>query len=175
MTEPFIGEIQIYGFSYAPANWALAAGQLMAIRQNTALFALIGTVYGGNGTITFQLPNLASMQACGTGQGPGLTDRVIGEQFGDYAVALTNDTMPAHNHGMNTYFNSPAPTVVPTSTSAIGSNQNFKVYTPPGDTPTPMSPMMIQPTGGGQPHANVQPYLGVTMCIALQGIFPQFN
>lgn len=177
MSQPFLGQIQMFAGSFAPHNWALAAGQLLAIRQSTALFSLLGTNFGGNGTVTFQLPNLASLQACGSGAGPGLTPRVIGEMFGSQTVTLTTDTMPAHNHVMDSCTGSPNPTAVPAANSCIsGFTTTTLVYVAP-DAPAAMNPGMVLPgpIGGGQPHENLQPYLGLTFCIAMDGTFPSFN
>ena len=174
MTEPYIGQIEIYGFNFPPLHWAFAAGQTIAIRQNTALFSLIGTLYGGNGSTTFMLPNLASRQACGSGDGSTLTPRQLGETFGDFAVTLTTDTMPTHNHGMNVYTGSSKTTVEPSSNSMLGTFATTAIYAAP-DSPTQMSPMMVQPAGGNQPHNNTQPYLGLNYSIALEGAFPSFS
>ncbi len=175
MTEPFIGQIEIYGFNFPPRGWAFAAGQLIPIQQNTALFSLIGTIYGGNGTTNFQLPNLASLQACGSGSGPGLTPRTLGEVFGSYSVTLTVSEIPAHNHGMNTCTGSPNPTDVPSSNSCMGAFQpSTMIYATPGQ-PALMHPIMVEPFGGNAPHNNVQPYLGLNFSIALQGVFPAFS
>jgi microcystin-dependent protein len=177
MTEPFIGEIQLFGFNFAPRGWALCNGATLAIQQNTALFALLGTQYGGNGQTTFQLPNFVSRAGCSQGQGPGLTPRTIGETFGENAVTLTTDTMPAHTHPFTVYnqndtgkrASSPSPgnaLGVPTLSSPFAQNA----------TPNaPFSPSMCMPTGNGQPHENRQPYLAVNFCIALQGVFPSFG
>jgi microcystin-dependent protein len=176
MSDPFVGEVQIYGFSFPPKNWAFCNGGIVQIRQNTTLFSLIGTVYGGNGTTTFQLPNLASRQACSSGAGPGLTPRVVGETFGAFAVTLSTDELPAHNHGMNIYTGS-TETDGPSNNSGLGIVQtgNFLVYAPAPGTPAAMSPNFVLPAGGGQSHANVQPFLGINYSIALEGIFPSFG
>lgn len=178
MTEPYVGQIEIYGFSFAPLNWALAAGQLIAIQQNTSLFALIGTAYGGNGSTNFALPNLASSQACGAGQGTGgLTDREIGEQFGAFNVTLTLQELPIHNHGMNCFEPASPELQVPTTSTGIGTvgNGSFFLYGATGGATATMAPNMIQPAGGNQPHPNQQPYLGLNYSIALVGTFPRFN
>src|SRR5687768_9561104 len=103
MTEPFIGQIQIFGFNFAPRGWAFCNGATLAIQQNTALFALLGTQYGGNGTTTFQLPNFVNRAGCTQGQGPALTPHSIGENFGSNSVTLTSQEMPAHTHPMQIY------------------------------------------------------------------------
>ena len=103
MTEPFIGEIQLFGFNFPPRGWSYCNGVTMPIQQNTALFSLLGTQYGGNGQSTFQLPNLTTRGACSLGQGPGLSNRVQGETFGNALVTLTTQQMPAHSHGLVAY------------------------------------------------------------------------
>jgi microcystin-dependent protein len=175
MTEPFIGQLEIFGFNFAPYGWALATGQLIPIQQNTALFALIGTIYGGNGTTNFQLPNMASNQACGSGQGPGLTQRQLGEMFGQFTVTLNQQEMPAHTHGMNVFNPDSTETVAPGANSGIGvvENGSYSIYNTGGTPVAQMSPMFIQPAGGNQGHQNQQPYLGLNYCIATAGVFPQ--
>lgn len=176
MTEPYIGQIEIFGFNFAPYQWAFAAGQLIPIRQNTALFSLIGTIYGGDGQTTFALPNLASCQACGSGQGPGLTDRQLGELFGAFSVSLTTEEMPAHTHEMDIQIPNGDEVAAPGNNAAMGTvySGNFMMYAQPA-TAAPMSPMMLQPAGSSLPHNNTQPYLGVNYSIALAGNFPAFS
>ncbi len=179
MTEPFIGQIQIFGFNFNPRGWAFCNGATLPISQNTALFSLLGTQYGGNGQTTFQLPNFASRAGNQQGQGPGLTPRTIGETFGVNTVTLLSTEMPMHSHGMVLY--SQADASKRASTPATGnalsvtSSASTRPFLPNGSTNTSFAPNMIQPSaGGGQPHQNQQPYLGLNFCIALQGIFPSF-
>lgn len=176
MTEPFIGQIQQFGFNFAPRGWAFCNGATLAIQQNTALFALLGTQYGGNGQTTFQLPNFANRAACNQGQGPGLTDRTIGEVFGSDSVTLTSAQMPAHVHTVQVY-NQPTASkkaASPSVGNALGS-PSASAFAIPGTANAPFSPTVIQPAGGGQPHENRQPYLAMNFCIALQGVFPSFG
>lgn len=176
MSDPYIGQIEIYGFSFAPYQWAFAGGQTIAIQQNAALYSLLGTTYGGNGTSTFQLPNLASRQACGSGQGPNLSSRQLGEPFGDFAVSLSQDEMPSHNHGMNVYLTADPKTVEPTASSAISvPGPDFRVYATAPGTAAAFNPTFVQPAGASQPHMNAQPYLGLNFSIALVGNFPAFD
>jgi len=177
MTSNFIGEVQIFGFSFAPAGWAFAGGQLLPLRQNAALYSLIGTTFGGDGNTTFQLPNLVSRFACGSGTGVGLTPRVIGETFGTQTVTLIESELPTHTHMLVDY--QPGDPVdqatTPSSSLALGfpGNNTFNVFASPPPTAA-MSPSMIAPAGGAQPHTNEQPFLGLTYAIALQGDFPSF-
>ncbi|GLQ45166.1 microcystin dependent protein [Dyella lipolytica] len=175
---PFVGEIQLFGFNFAPYQWALCNGATFSIQQNTALFSLLGTTYGGNGTSTFQIPNLVSRAACNQGAGIGLTQRDIGEPFGDPSVTLTGNEMPRHNHGFLLYnqadatkrSNKPSPgnaLLIPLQASpfpAAGTNPN-----------TTFSPNMSTATGQNQPHENRQPALAITYGIALYGVYPSFG
>lgn len=174
MTQPFIGEIQLFGFNFNPRGWAFANGATLPIAQNTALFSLIGTIYGGNGQTTFQLPNFAGRAGCQQGNGPGLSPRSLGETFGVNTVTLTSNQIPQHNHGLTAYV--PATTGAPVANGGLSqpastANRPFSAGAPN----TTLAPNMLAPsTGGGQPHQNQQPYLGVNFCIALQGIYPSF-
>lgn len=178
MTEPFIGEIQMFGFNFNPRGWAFCNGATLPIQQNTALFSLLGTTYGGNGQTTFQLPNFAGRAGCQQGQGPGLTPRSLGEAFGTNTVTLTSAQVPQHNHGINAFSQSDInkKSGSPSNGSALsslGSGTAKPFIAAPLNTQ--FAPNMIQPSaGGGQPHQNQQPYLGVNFCIALQGIYPSF-
>ena len=177
MTEPVIGEIQMFGFNFAPRGWAFCNGATLSIAQNTALFSLIGTIYGGNGQTTFQLPNFAGRGGCQQGNGPGLSPRTLGETFGVNTVTLTSNQIPAHSHAINLYASPQNRTSSPSPNSALSSpnEQNTNAFIPPGTVNTQFAPNMLSPSqGGGQPHQNQQPYLGVNFCIALQGIYPSF-
>jgi len=179
MTTPFLGEIQMFGFSYNPYGWALCNGATVAIQQNTALFSLLGVTYGGNGVSTFQLPNLVSRAACGQGQGPGLTPRTLGETFGVSDVTLTQQQMPAHQHVLTAFQQSDTSkrSGVPVQGGGL-SQPGSNAVKPFSSSPptTPMSAGMLKPAGGNAlPHANQQPYLAVNFCIALQGVFPIFE
>jgi microcystin-dependent protein len=175
MTEPFVGEIQVFGFSFAPLNWAFAAGQTLPIRQSTTLFSLYGTTFGGNGTVTFQLPNFAGRQACGAGQGPGITQRDIGEPFGNYAVSLSSAETPMHNHIFSDYQPTEGLAATPDANSAIAysAGGTFNAFAAPGTTVS-LNPNAIGVSGNGAPHQNSQPCLGLSYCVALAGVFPQF-
>lgn len=169
MSDPFLAEIRMFGFNFAPQGWASCDGQLLPISQNNALFALLGTTYGGDGRTTFALPNLQERLPLGTGQGPGLTDRQLGETGGVAAVSLSVQEMPAHQHALagtsSPSGNSPAGALLsPTASGALA-------YRTPGAT-TAMAGGAIAVAGGGQPHENRPPMLSLTFCIAMQGIFP---
>lgn len=180
MTEPFIGEIQMYGFNFNPRGWAFCNGATLPISQNTALFALIGTSYGGNGQTTFQLPNFAGRAGCEQGRGPGLTQRMLGQPFGTDAVSLTMGQIPGHNHGVNA-FSQTAPgsgshaPVDNGGLSFLASSTTSKTYVGPPPNTEMAANMVGINSGGSLPHENQQPYLGVNFCIALVGVFPSFS
>jgi microcystin-dependent protein len=171
MSDPFLAEIRIFAGNFAPYQWATCNGQSLAISQNAALFSLIGTYYGGNGTSTFQLPNFQSTAPVAAGNGTGLTPRVIGEQGGETTVTLMTAQMPVHNHSMNAHgiqngtANSP-------QGAALGQAPG-NLFLPNNNVPiTQMAPKAISPAGGSVAHNNVQPFLMLTFIIALAGIFP---
>ncbi|MFT4252285.1 MAG: tail fiber protein [Caulobacter sp.] len=175
MSEPFIGEIQLFAFSYAPYQWASCNGATLLIQQNSTLFALLGTAYGGNGSTNYQLPNLMNRGICNQGSGLGLTPRVIGENFGASSVSLTTDTIPAHTHSFQTYSGGSATRAAAPTAGAAISQGTTKVFLS-GQTPnTTLSPNTITQTGGGQPHNNLSPLLALNWSIALYGVFPSFN
>ncbi len=179
MTQPFIGEIQMFGFNFNPRGWAFCNGATLPIAQNTALFSLLGTTYGGNGQSTFQLPNFAGRAGNQQGSGPLLSPRTMGEAFGVNAVTLLSTQIPAHTHQFRLYaqnnvaFRAGSPS--PNNALSVSSLATATSFLPAGAPNTTFAPQMIQPSaGGGQPHENQQPYLGVNFCIALQGIYPSF-
>ena len=176
MTTPFLGEIQVFGFQFAPIQWAFCNGATLNIRQYTALFSLLGTYYGGDGVNTFQIPNLAARAACNQGQGPGLTQRDIGEPFGTQSVTLTTQTMPGHNHSFAVY-NQPDSTKR-ANTAKAGNTLIVPGQADPflvGNGNTAFAPNMLGVTGGSQPHENQQPFLALNYSIALSGAFPSFG
>lgn len=177
MTEPFIGQIQPFGFNFAPRGWAFCNGAVMAIQQNTALFSLLGVQYGGNGTTTFQLPNFTGRAGCNQGQGPGLTPRTIGETFGENSVTLTVQEMAAHSHALNVYAQGDTSkrASAPASGSALAAPTTLTPYATAAQPNAPFSPIACGIAGGGQPHENRQPYLAINFCIALEGVFPSFG
>ena len=167
--EPFIGEISLFGFNFAPVGWALCNGQLLPISPNTALFSLLGTMYGGNGVNTFALPDLRGRVPLGVGQGPGLSDYSQGQYGGEENHILGVSEMPAHAHGSfvsNGLGTSDSPENAfpaknPAGIPAFGGTANVTA-----------SPGQIGTNGGNQPHNNLSPYLALNWCIATQGIFP---
>lgn len=177
MTEPFLGEIQIFGFDYPPLGWASANGAIMALRQNTALYSLLGNQYGGNGTVTFGLPNFTNCAPTNQGTGPGLTNRVMGEMFGENAVTLTTQEMPAHNHTLMVYATRAATDKVgtPVAGAAITPPGQSQAFVPNGTPDTTLSPMTLTMSGGNGPHENRQPFLALGFCISLNGNFPSFG
>ena len=172
MSDQFVAEIRIVPFNFAPQGWALCNGQIMPISQNTALFSLIGTCYGGNGTSNFALPNLQGSAPIGLGQGPGLSSRVIGQSGGEQTVTLVESQMPAHQHTAQAStaggVNSPAGAAW--GESKLGKTP-LNVYAASGANNVAMNPQALSMAGGGQPHNNMPPYLCLNFVIALQGVF----
>ena len=171
--NPYLGEIRIFAFNFAPRGYAMCNGQLLSIQSNTALFALIGTFYGGNGTTTFALPNLQSRIPIHQGQGQGLSPYNIGQQGGTETVTLSARDMPQHNHMANTVSGSPAGASRP-SNAYPGAATSGSVYSTAAPDST-FNQNFVQMQGGNQPHNNIQPYLVLNFCIATQGIFPPRN
>ncbi|MFN4096163.1 MAG: phage tail protein [Sphingomonas sp.] len=197
MATPFIGQISTFGFNFAPQNWSLAQGQILSIAQNTALFSLLGTTYGGNGQTTFALPDLRGRVAMGQGQGPGLSSRVIGEMAGTETTTLLSTQMPAHVHSLagatgtlnavdiKATEQSPQPGgyLARGVDTAPMPDSIPEIYLPAaqGDpaTKVPLAGVNVagntQIAGGSQPFSTMQPYLVINYCIALFGIFPSRN
>jgi len=172
MSEPFIGEIKLFAGNFPPRGWQFCQGQLLSIAQNTALFSILGTTYGGNGQTTFALPDLRGRVPMQPGQGPGLSPRTLGEQAGSETVTLLYNQMPAHTH------------------SLLASNATGVSSTPEGyylaavdpselafatGTNATMGAASIGAAGGSQPHNNMQPFLCVNFIIAIEGIYPSRN
>jgi len=170
MSDPFVAEIRIFPFNFAPTGWAFCNGQLLPISQNTALFSLLGTTYGGDGKSNFALPNLQGNAPMQPGQGPGLSSRDLGEVSGAETVTLQSSEMPVHTHTMNTT-NNDANNSQPAN-RYIGRGQPLYAAPPPANLQQ-MAPQILSLAGGGLSHNNLQPYLTVNFCIALQGIYPQ--
>ncbi|HTI72647.1 MAG TPA: tail fiber protein [Candidatus Limnocylindria bacterium] len=170
MSEPFVAEIRILPYTFAPTGWAYCEGQLLPISQNTALFSLLGTNYGGDGKSTFALPDIRGRAPMHPGQGPGLTSRSLAEKGGSDSVTLTTDQMPQHAHVVNV-LTTPAAKTAPEGAELAATRDN--VYGTPGlKRLVALDSRSVGTTGGDQPHNNMQPYLSLHFAIALFGIFP---
>ncbi|MGE4369466.1 MAG: phage tail protein [Burkholderiaceae bacterium] len=165
--DPFVAEIRIFPFNFAPKGWAFCDGQILPLSQNTALFSLLGTTYGGDGKSNFALPDLQGRAAMHPSQGPGLSLRDLGETGGTETVTLLESEIPAHSHTLSTS-SRPADALNP-GAQAVGTGNN--AFAPPGNAAV-ASPQALAPAGGDQPHNNMQPYLTLNFCIALQGVYP---
>ncbi len=168
--EPYIGQIALFGFNFAPLGWAQCNGQLLSISSNSALFSLLGTAYGGDGKSTFGLPDLRGRAPVNQGTGVGLSPRVIGEMVGTEAVTLAVGQMPAHGHAVR---GSAAATSKTPAGAVPGYDEAGASYAAPDDTV--MSPQMIASSGDSGPHDNMSPVLVLNYCIAIDGIFPPRN
>jgi microcystin-dependent protein len=170
MSEPFVGEIRMFTGNYAPRGWAMCNGQIMPIAQNTALFSLLGIMYGGDGRSTFALPNLQARMPMGSGDAPGLTPRSQGDTGGEAAHTLTVAEIPAHAHAVHS---AAAPdSVRPSATALLAhSGDNASLFHAPTQL-TPMAASAVGPTGGSWAHNNQPPVLCLNFIIALQGVFP---
>ncbi|BAV48912.1 tail Collar domain-containing protein [Mesorhizobium sp. 113-1-2] len=172
MADPFVAEIRIFPFNFAPTGWAWCDGQLLPLSQNTALFSLLGTTYGGNGKSNFALPDLQGRSPMHPGQGPGLSLHDLGETGGSETVSLLESEIPMHNHAMRgTVEDGTQGTLTPNITLAT-SIGGAAFQTTTNANLAPMSGNALAPAGGDQPHNNLQPYLTCYFCIALQGVFP---
>ena len=174
MAEPFIGEIRMFGGNFAPKGWQLCNGQLLSISQFSALFSILGTSFGGNGTTNFQLPNMQGRVPIHQGTGAGLSPYVLGEQGGTELVTLNYNQMPLHTHLVNAVSGGGQTSPSNNFPGAVSSSATEKIYSAgPGNVT--MAGSMIANAGGNQPHANIQPILCVTFIIAITGIFPSRN
>lgn len=179
MSQPYVGEIRCFGFNFAPRDWAFCNGQIMPIAQNEALFAILGTTYGGDGQTTYALPNLQGRVPMhwGNSSSTGLNTQ-IGEAMGQATVTLNTNQIPAHAHQIAAADINPQATrsAAPTAASYLSTAKGTFVYQKPPVTPNAtFSPRAITQTGNSFPHENMQPYLAVNFCISLFGIFPTRN
>jgi microcystin-dependent protein len=168
--DPFVAEIRIFGFNFAPRGWATCDGQLFPISQNTALFALLGTMYGGNGKTNFALPDLRGAAPMGAGTGPDGNDHYQGEMAGSNTVTLITSEIPMHSHSLSVSTRN-ASAKDPTN-QAVATGQGIGMYGANDQPTTAMAAQALTITGGSQPHNNMMPSLTFTFCIALQGVFP---
>ncbi|MBZ5620036.1 MAG: tail fiber protein [Acidobacteriia bacterium] len=175
MADPFVAEIRIFPFNFAPKGWAFCNGQILPISQNTALFSLLGTTYGGDGKSNFALPNLQGSSPMHPGQGPGLSPHYLGESGGSDTVTLLVSEMPAHPHAISCVDGGRVSGQVGTPVGAmlaITSGTPANAYNSGGPQNQTMNGNMVAPAGGNQPHNNLMPYLTLNFCIAMQGVFP---
>ena len=171
MADPFVAEIRIFPFNFAPKGWAWCDGQLLPLSQNTALFSLLGTTYGGNGKSNFALPDLQGRAPMHPGQGPGLSLHDLGETGGSETVTLLESEIPSHNHSLGAVGGFNGTNNDPTDGVPAKGDAGLLPYTPSGPLIN-MAFESVAPAGGDQPHNNMMPYLTFYFCIALQGVFP---
>lgn len=170
MADPFVAEIRIFPFNFAPKGWAWCNGQLLPLSQNTALFSLLGTTYGGNGQSTFALPDLQGRAPMHRGQGPGLSLHDLGETGGSETVTLLESEMPSHAHALRANVIDVADTNVPSPAASFALSSGGTLYQPTANVQ--LAPAALAPAGGSLPHNNLMPYLTYYFNIALQGVFP---
>jgi microcystin-dependent protein len=169
MSDQFVAEIRIFPFNFPPTGWSFCDGQLLPISQNTALFSLLGTTYGGDGKSTFALPDMQGNAPMQPGQGQGLSLRDLGEMSGVESITLLTSEIPFHAHGMRASLEDDDSTLP----AGNAPGQLSIIYAAGNSAPVAMAPQALALAGGGLPHNNMQPYLSLNFCIALQGIFPQ--
>lgn len=168
--DPFVAEIRIFPFNFAPKGWAFCDGQILPLSQNTALFSLLGTTYGGNGKSNFALPNMQGNAPMHPGQGPGLSLHDLGETGGSDTVSLLESEIPAHAHTLRADILDIADTNVVSPTASFALSSGGALYQSAANVS--LSGNALAPAGGDQPHNNMQPYLTLNFCIALQGVYP---
>jgi microcystin-dependent protein len=171
MADPFVAEIRIFPFNFAPRGWSWCDGQLLPLSQNTALFSLLGTTYGGNGKSNFALPDLQGRAPMHPGQGPGLSLHDLGETGGSETVSLLESEIPVHTHTLRASADQ-ADLFAPSPPTSLAGTQGGVAYNTSTAGLTAMAAEALAPAGGDQPHNNLQPYLTFYFCIALQGVFP---
>ena len=173
MSDPFVAEIRIFPFAFAPRGWAQCNGQIMPIAQNTALFSLLGVTYGGDGKVTFALPNIQGRAVMAPGQGPGLSPHDLGEQGGTRTVLLSTPEMPQHTHQLRALGQDAADLNAPSPTRSLARSNGGNAFATPDQPAGGMSVAAVGLVGKSQAHNNMQPALTLNYCIALQGVFPQ--
>jgi microcystin-dependent protein len=171
MADPFVAEIRIFPFNFAPKGWAFCNGQILPLSQNTALFSLLGTTYGGDGKSNFALPDLQGSTPMHPGQGPGLSLHDLGEQGGSETVTLLESEIPLHTHNLMAQSTPLGGTTLPDGNS-LNRPGSGNLYSASAANQVQMADQTLAHTGGDQPHNNMQPYLALNFCIALQGVFP---
>jgi microcystin-dependent protein len=171
VSDPFVAEVRVFPFNFAPKGWAFCDGQLLPLSQNTALFSLLGTTYGGDGKSNFALPNMQGNVCMHPGQGPGLSLHDVGEESGSETVSLLESEIPSHTHIPNASLGS-ADLESPSNLNVLAEADGFAFKQTPFGPIVNMSPQALTPAGGDQPHNNLMPYLTLSFCIAMQGIFP---
>lgn len=173
MADPFVAEIRIFPFNFAPKGWAFCDGQILPLSQNTALFSLLGTTYGGDGKSNFALPNMQGNAPMHPGQGPGLSLHDLGETGGSETVTLLESEIPSHSHSlMASSTASTKPNPIGNANARISSGATPYVAANPAPPIVAFASQALAPAGGDQPHNNMQPYLTLNFCIALQGVYP---
>jgi microcystin-dependent protein len=170
VSDPFLAEIRIYPFNFPPRGWAFCDGQLLSISQNTALFSLLGTTYGGDGRSTFALPDFQGRAPMHPGQGPGLSLHDLGESGGSVTVTLLQSELPGHTHALQADVLDPADTNVVSPNASFALSTGGTLYQPAAGVT--LADSALPPAGSNAPHNNLQPYLTLNFCIALQGIYP---
>jgi microcystin-dependent protein len=171
--DPFVAEIRIFPFNFAPKGWAFCDGQILPLSQNTALFSLLGTTYGGDGKSNFALPNMQGNAPMHPGQGPGLSLHDLGETGGSDTVSLLESEIPSHSHGVMSVSGQIAANTDVAAANSFAKAVQGNPYLAPASQPTVnLNDNTIAPAGGDQPHNNMQPYLTLNFCIALQGVYP---
>jgi microcystin-dependent protein len=169
--DPFLAEIRIFPFNFAPKGWAFCDGQILPLSQNTALFSLLGTTYGGDGKSNFALPNMQGNAPMHPGQGPGLSLHDLGETSGSDTVTLLESEIPSHSHSLMAQ-NNQGTSQTPGPTVALARSRGVAIYSQTTTGLSVMSDSTVAPAGGDQPHNNLMPYLTLNFCIALQGVYP---